>query len=67
MFLATIGFLVVVFCVMCLTGLALMFIFVVPQFSGESPKIYEIVLSVAVVGAAWWFVWWICPFSVTLS
>ena len=67
MFLSIIGFIVVLVAAFLSTGMIGVALFVVPSFGGGSAKVSDYIMSIMAVVAMWSFVWWICPFTISIG
>lgn len=67
MFLSVVGFLAVLVIAVYITGGIGMLALVAPTFSGQDLKWYEYLACLIVLIAVWWFVYWICPFTLTVA
>ena len=67
MFLSIVGFIVVLVAAFLVTGMIGIALFVVPTFGGGRAKVSDYIMSIVAVVAMWTFVWWICPFTISIG
>lgn len=63
---AILGFTVLVLLALWVTGVILAVVFVAPSFGGGANTALDTVLAIIAFVAVWSFVWWTCPFTVSM-